>query len=299
MSPVISRTARCWSAVSSHGRLCLRRVVRSRFTSKATPTRWRLATVRARMSMSCRSSSSSNARRRLPCSASVEGGRPVNGAERLRQRRKPRRLPERLRKRVGGEGDERVEVPLDQRANDAMAEPLGGGIDRQHLAGRERIGLALRVRQHDVFPGGELPSVIEPHRPRDQQRLPDGDGPVEERLPGPHALQQAAVVAEHRVEDSEPPPGRQHAFGDHSSDARDLLADFRPGERSDRRRVDVAMGEMPEEIARRADAEPLQLVSPPLADPLEKLDRHVEPHGARIAATRLGRASVWASAVGA
>jgi hypothetical protein len=28
------------------------------------------------------------------------------------------------------------------------------------------------------------------------------------------------------------------------------------------------------------DAEPPQLVRPPLADPLEELDRHVEPHRA-------------------
>ena len=42
------------------------------------------------------------------------------------------------------------------------------------------------------------------------------------------------------------------------------------------------MGEMPEEIARGADAEPLQLLRPPLADTLEELDGHVQAEGARL-----------------
>jgi hypothetical protein len=38
------------------------------------------------------------------------------------------------------------------------------------------------------------------------------------------------------------------------------------------------MGEMPEEIARGMDPEPPQVVRSPFADPLEELDRHIEPN---------------------
>ena len=56
--------------MSSQGRLLLELVVSCRLTVKATPLRCRLATARARMSISWRSNSSSNASRRLPRSAS-------------------------------------------------------------------------------------------------------------------------------------------------------------------------------------------------------------------------------------
>ena len=140
--------------------------------------------------------------------------------------------------------------------------------------------VALRLGQHHVFPGRELAPVVEPHRAGDQQRLSHRDGAVEEGLAGPHALEHPAVVAEHGVEDPEPAPGRQHALGHHAPDARHLLPDLCPDERRDGGGVDVAMREVPEQIAGGADAESLELLGAPLADPLEELDRHVEPDGA-------------------
>ena len=41
--------------------------------------------------------------------------------------------------------------------------------------------------------------------------------------------------------------------------------------------VDVAVGKVPEKVARGTDAEPLELLGAALADPLEKLDRRVQP----------------------
>ncbi len=76
----------------------------------------------------------------------------MHRAQRLRQRRQPGRAAERLGQRIFGQRDERIEVPLDQRPDDAVAEPFGCGIDRQDLAGRERVGLAVGLRQHHVFP---------------------------------------------------------------------------------------------------------------------------------------------------
>ena len=113
-------------------------------------------------------------------------------------------------------------------ADDLVAQPFGGGIDRQHLARGQRIGLAVGIGQDHELARRHLPAVIEPDRPRDQQRLPDGDGAVEKRLARPDALEHAAVVPQHRVEDPEPAPGRQHALGHHPPDAGDLLADLAP-----------------------------------------------------------------------
>ena len=288
MSAVISRSARCWSAVSSQGRLCLSRVVRSRLTSKATPAPLALG------------DGAGADEHELEVEQLVEGEPPpaplrlVGWTRADAPRAAPRPAAGSPAARRSGSGSRSSDSAMSASrcrstsdADDPVAEPLGGGIDRQHLAGGERIGLALRVRQDDVFARRQLPAVVEPDRPGDQQRLPHGDGPVEERLARPDALEHAAVVAQHGVEDPEPAPGGQHALGDHPPDARDLLPDLRPDERGHGGGVDVAMGEVPEEIARGADAEPLELLGPPLADPLQELDRHVEPDGARRAAARL------------
>ena len=53
------------------------------------------------------------------------------------------------------------------------------------------------------------------------------------------------------------------------------------------------MGEMPEEVSRGPDTQPLELLRAALADSLEELDRHVEPQGA---ATRgFQRCGSWSS----
>ena len=157
-----------------------------------------------------------------------------------------------------------------------MAQPFGRGIHRQHLAGGQRLGLAVRVGQDHELARRHLPAVVEPDRPRDQQRLAHGDGAVEKGLPRPHAFEHAAVVPQDGMEDPEAAAGRQHALGHHPSDAGHLLADLGANQRGDGGGVDVAVGEMPEEVARGADAEPLEQLGSPLADAFQKLDAGVE-----------------------
>ena len=53
------------------------------------------------------------------------------------------------------------------------------------------------------------------------------------------------------------------------------------GQRSDGGRIYIAVGKVPQKIARRADAETLQSFGPPLPDALEKLDRSIEANGGR------------------
>ena len=230
----------------------------------------------------------------------VRGRRPMHGTERVGQGRKTHGLPIRLRQRVCRQRDEGIEVPLDQRPDDPVAQSLGGRIHRQHLARSERIPIPLRLGQYHVFPGGELSPVVEPHRAGDQQGLPDRDGAVEKSLPGPHALEHPAVVTKHGVEDPKPAPRRQHALRHHAADARHLLPYLCPGEGCDGRGVHVAMREVPQQIAGGVDAESLELVGAPLADPLEEFHRHVEPDGAvggRGLSGHLGRTTLLHSKV--
>ncbi len=144
-------------------------------------------------------------------------------AECLRQREELRAAPKLVGQRIGGEGDQLVEVPVDQRPDDPVAQSFGGWIDWQHLSGRERIGLPVGLRQHDVLPRHQLAAMVEADRPRDQQRLAHRDGAVEKGLTRPHALDDPAVVAEHGVKDPEAAAGGQHALRDHPSDARHFV----------------------------------------------------------------------------
>ena len=173
-------------------------------------------------------------------------------------------------------------------ADDLVAQTFGGGIHRQDPSGRERIA-RLAVGEHDVLARRELAAVVEAHRAAHQEGLADRDAAVEEGLPRPDAFQDAAVVAQHRVEDPEPAPGRHDALRHHPADAGDLLADLGPGQRRHRGGVDVAVGEVPQEVAGGADAEPLELLRPALADALEELDGHVQSEGAGCAVGAAGR----------
>ena len=82
------------------------------------------------------------------------------------------------------------------------------------------------------------------------------------------------------MKDSEPTAGWENTFGDHPAHAGNFLPDVCPSQRSKGRRIDVAMGEMPEEIASATDAQPAESLRAPFPNPLEKLDRGVQPDGA-------------------
>jgi hypothetical protein len=207
----------------------------------------------------------------------------MHGVKGVGQPGEARGLAERVGEWIVGARDQRVEVAVDERPDHPVTEAFCSGVDREDFSGRQRIGFAVGLGENDVFPRRELAAVVEPDGAGDQQRLPHCDGAVEEGLAGPDALEHAAVVAEDGVEDAKPAPGRQHPLGDYPAYACDLLTDLRPGERRDGGGVHIAMGEVPEEIPRGEDAEPLELLGAALAYPLEELDRHVESHGARLA----------------
>jgi hypothetical protein len=185
-------------------------------------------------------------------------------------------LPERLWDDVFCGGNEGIEMAIDQRANDFMTEPFSGRIDRENLSRRERICLGISVRENHVLPGGHLPPVIEPNRPRYQQSLTDEDGAIEEWLPGPDTFEDAAVVPEHGVKDPKPPAGRQHSLGHNPAHTGDLLAQRCPGERRDGGRIYITMGKMPEKIASGANAKAVECFSATVAYPLEELDWGIE-----------------------
>ncbi len=208
------------------------------------------------------------------------GARPVDRPQRIGERREAQRQAERRRQHVVRQGDERVEMAVHQPADGLVAQALGGRVDRQHLAPGQRLRLAIGIGQHHEFAGRHLAPMVEADRPRDEQRLAHRDGPIKERLARPNALEHAAVVPQHGVEDAEPAPCRQHSLGHHPPDARDLLPHFGAHEGGDCRCIDVAMGKVPEEIPGGTYAEPLQLLGTAVADALEKLDGGVEPKGA-------------------
>jgi hypothetical protein len=83
----------------------------------------------------------------------------VYHAERLGQRRQTGLGADGRRHRVVGERDERVEMTIDERPDDLVAQTLGGGIHRQYPPGRERI-VAFTVGEHDVLAGGELAAMV-------------------------------------------------------------------------------------------------------------------------------------------
>ena len=219
----------------------------------------------------------------------LDRGRPVHRSQRLGQGGQSGGGAHRLGHRIARQCDERIEVPLDQSPDDPVAQSFGRGVDRQDLARGQRIRLTLGFGEHDVLPWSELPPMIETYGARHQQCLSHLDRPIEKRLARPHAFEHTTVIAQHGMKDSEPPPGRNHAFRHHSPDARHLLADFGAGEWCHGRRVDVSVGEVPEQVLRGADAEPLELLGAPLADPLEELDGRVQTHPGRGSGTWSGR----------
>ena len=112
-----------------------------------------------------------------------------------------------------------------------------------------------------------------------QEGLADGDAAVEECLPWPDALEDAAVVAQHGVEDPEALAGREHPLGHDTADARHFLPDLRLHQGRDARRVHIAMGEMPQQVARGPDSESRELLGAALADSLEELDGRIQARG--------------------
>ena len=205
---------------------------------------------------------------------------PVHRAERVGKRGQRKAAPELVGENLPAQRHQSVEVPVDQGPDDLVAQALRRRVDREHLAPVPRrvpVALVVGLGEDDVFARSHLAAVVEAHRPGHEERLAHLDRAIEEGLSRPDALERAALVLEHRVEDAEPLAGRQHALGHHPAYAGHIRAHARLDERGHGGCVHVAVGEMPEEVLRGADAEPLQRQRPALADALEELDRGVEP----------------------
>ncbi len=201
-------------------------------------------------------------------------GRAVHDAQRLGQGGQAQGQAPLRWQQVGDERNEGIEVPVDQRADLPMSQSFGGRIDREDQA----FGCRLRVvgvAEDDELARRHLPAVIEPHRPRHEQQLSLADGAVEEGLAGPDALEQSRIVAQHRMKDPETLPRREHTLGHDAAHGRDLIADTGLCQRREGRCVEIAMGEVPDEVERGADAEAGERVGPLLAHTLEELDRGV------------------------
>ena len=227
--------------------------------------------------MSWRSSSSSSARRRRPRSASssVAGRCTARSASGSGGQVEP--PPERGGQDLGTERDQRVEMAVDQRADQLVAQPFGGRIHRQHLALLPRATRRCRPPR----PGPGTPAAPSGGRGRTGPGPPPA-GSGRPRWSGRETPGPARRIPARRSRPAAPRgrsgalAGGDHTLGHHRADAGDVVADPGPGQRGDGRGVDVAMREMPEQILRGGDAEPLQRLRPALADALEELDRRIE-----------------------
>jgi hypothetical protein len=163
-------------------------------------------------------------------------GRMVDRAERIGKRRQLEALAKLGRENLGRQRDEVVEMPVHQPADHFVGEPLRRRVDRQHSAAIETVGaLVVSLPEDDELPRHDLAPVIKPDRAHHEQRLPHRDRPIEKCLTGPHALDRAARVLEHRVEDPEAAAGGQDAFRGDLADRGQVAAHLEPRDRSDGR----------------------------------------------------------------
>jgi hypothetical protein len=158
-----------------------------------------------------------------------------------------------------------------------VTESFGSGVDRQDLAGRERIRIGLGISEDDVLSRGHLSSVIEADRARHEQGLSHHNRPVQEWLAGPDALQDTTLIPKHGMKNSQTAAGGKHSFSYHPADAGDFLSYLCLGERGNRGCVYIAVGEVPEEVTSRPYAEAVERFGAPLSDALQEFDRRVQP----------------------
>src|SRR2546421_8307152 len=168
---------------------------------------------------------------------------------------------------------------LHEGANLAVREALGRRIDGQD---ESRIRSLFIFREDDEFARHDLFPVVVPHGAGHQQQLALLDLALEKRTAGPGALQQTALVLQDGTEYAQPAPSRENASAHDAPDARDLLSDVRAGQGRHGRRVEIAMRDVIEEIARRTNAKSLEGLGALGTDAFQEFDRRIElqPHSA-------------------
>src|SRR5213078_2196730 len=219
---------------------------------------------------------------REPAAARLGVGRrrrPVHRRERGPELRKSHRGAQALGMGVRHQGEQRIQVLVDQTADLPMGETFGGGIDRQHEAA---LGARLPfVRENHELARHELAAVIVAHRPGDEQQLAFPDLALEERLTRPGTLERAtaAVVAEDRPEYPESLAGGEHPRAHDAADARRLLAHLHLVQGRDRRGVEIPMGGVVQQVPDAPDTEPCERLRTLRPHALQVLHRCSELEG--------------------
>jgi len=182
-------------------------------------------------------------------------GRPMYCRERGPELRKSDRGAQALGVGVRHQGEQRVQVLMDQAADLPMREPLGRGIHRQHEAA---LGSFPFVSENHKLARHQLAAVVVAHRPRYEQQLALFDLALEKRLTGPGTLERttAALVTQHRPEYPQALAGGEHSGADDAADAGHFLAHLHLGHRRDRRGVEIPVGCMVQQVAHAPDTEP-------------------------------------------
>src|SRR5437879_1652066 len=154
-----------------------------------------------------------------------------------------------------------------------MREAFRRGINGED---EPRVPIPLTLAQDDEFAGHDLFPVVVADGAGHQEQLPFLYLALEEWAARPGAFQQTALVLQDSAEYAQPAPRGQYAGAHHPSDARDLLPDHGPRQGRHGRGVEIAMRDVIEEIARRANAESLQRLGALGADAFQEFDRRVE-----------------------
>src|SRR5882672_3662256 len=161
---------------------------------------------------------------------------------------------------------------LDQRANLAVREAFGGRINGEHQPGIASA-VVVRLGQHDELTRHQLLAMVVPHRPRHEQQLAFLDLALEKWAAWPGAFEQTALVLEHRAKYSQAAPRRQHTGAHDAADTGHILTDGGASQRRHGRGVEIAMRRVIQQVAHRADAEPLQRLGAFWADAFKELYR--------------------------
>src|SRR2546426_5546580 len=182
-------------------------------------------------------------------------GRPVHRRERGPELGESDRRAQALGMGVRDQGEQRVQVLMDQAADLPMREPFGRGIHRQHEAA---LGGFPLVRENHNPPRHELAAVVVAPRPRHEQQLAFFDLSLEKRLTGPGTLERttAALITQHRPEYPQALAGGEHSRADDAADAGHFLAHLHLGHRRDRRGVQIPVGCVVQQVADAPDTEP-------------------------------------------
>src|SRR5436190_1195396 len=198
----------------------------------------------------------------------------VHHAQRVADRRHRGTTQDLLRQIFGDEGEQLVEVRVDDPADHLERETFRRRIDGEHHPLGEGVLVVTEVHE---FARLKLAAVEEANVPAHQQRVALGDRAIEERLAGPRHFDHPGVVLQHGLEDPESFSRGQDALGDDAADDRALHSRLERGDGGDGARVLVPMRDVVEQVACRENAETLKRLGARRPNPFQVGDRRLEP----------------------